>query len=329
MPEPTGADGEVECLVIGGGPAGLTAAIYLARFRRRFLLIDARASRASWIPLSHNLPGFPDGISGPDLLARMRLQAQRYGAPLTEGDVRRLERQLDGGFFADLGTETVKARTVLLATGVEDLEPELPDLGNAIQNGLVRHCPICDAYEAIDQRIAIIGYGACSIREALLLRTYTADLTVLTLGRELELSREDREALRTAGVRMVEEPVAQLTVSGNRIEAWRMRSGEVHAFDTIYSALGRRVRSDLARELGAEHDADGALLTDSHQRTSVPGLYAAGDVVQGLAQICVAMGQAAIAATTINNSLEPDSDRAVLHDEPDAGSVPSARSADA
>lgn len=293
----------MDCLVIGAGPGGLTAAVYLARYRRDFLVVDAGASRAGWIPVSHNLPAFPDGIPGPELLARMRAAAERHGARVEAGEVRRLERAGDG-FAADLGGRTVTARRVLLATGVDDVQPELPDLEDAVRRGLVRVCPICDAYEARDRKVAIIGYGKCRVREALLLRTYTTDLTLLTLGRELELTGEERAELREAGVRLVEEPVSAIAAEGDQVAAWRMSSGVEHRFDVLYTALGLRARSGLATALGAGHDSDGALVVDDHQRTSVPGLYAAGDVVRGLGQVSVATGQAAIAATAINNSLE-------------------------
>jgi thioredoxin reductase (NADPH) len=293
----------MDCLVIGGGPAGLTAAIYLARFRRDFQVVDAGASRASWITVSHNHPGFPEGVSGADLLSRMRAQAERYGARIGPGEISRLERLPDGSFSASIGADRLRARTVLLATGVQDIEPELPNLEGAIRRGFVRHCPICDAYEAIDRQVAIIGYGKCRIREALLLRVYTSDLTLLTLGKEIVLPTDEQELLREAGIRVLDEPVSELSVEGNKIAAWRMTSGMVHRFDALYTALGLSIRSNLARELGADHDEDGALIVDRYQRTSISGLYAAGDVASGLTQISVAMGQAAIAATTINNNL--------------------------
>ncbi len=298
---------DLDCVVVGGGPAGLAAAIYLARFRRRFIVVDNEASRADWIPVSHNLPGFPRGIEGPVLLERLRAQARRFGAEFASGaEVERLERCPEGVFSVSYGGQVIRARTVLLATGVEDREPELPNLKDAIRKGLIRHCPICDAYEAVDQRIAIIGYGACSLHEALLLRGYTADLTLLTLGRPFDLAPGGREALRSAGVKVVDEPVTHLRMANDRIEALHTENGQILSFETIYSALGRRVRSQLALDLGADHDEDGALVTDEHQRTTVPGLFAAGDVVKGLAQISVAMGQAAIAATEINNSLQTE-----------------------
>jgi thioredoxin reductase (NADPH) len=294
----------MDCLVVGAGPGGLTAAIYLARYLRDFLVVDAGASRAAWIPLSHNHAGFPEGIPGPELLARMRQQAERYGARIERGEVKTLRREPDGSFTAELDGRSLSARRVLLATGVDDIEPELPDLDGAIRRGFVRHCPICDAYEVRGQKVAIIGYGKCSVREVLLLRGYTDDLTLLTTGRGLELPEDERALLQEAGVRLVDEPVREIAIDGDRIGVWRMQSGQELRFDTLYTALGLRGRSGLARALGAELDADGMLLVADHQRTRVPGLWAVGDVVKGLGQISVAMGQAAVAATDINNSLE-------------------------
>ncbi len=148
----------LDCLIIGGGPGGLTAAIYLARFRRSCLVVDTGASRAGWIPRSHNHPGFPDGIGGAELLDRMRQQAARFGAPVRLSTVEALEHRPGGGFQATIDDTagTVAARTVILASGVDDVEPPLsylgPDLRHALRRGLVRHCPVCDAYEVSTTR---------------------------------------------------------------------------------------------------------------------------------------------------------------------------------
>lgn len=292
-----------DCLIIGAGPAGLVAATYLGRFRRRVTVLGAGKSRAAWIPVSHNTPGFPEGISGPALLGRMRDQAGRYGARFVEAAVESLAREPGGMFAASTEAGVFRAPRVLLATGGEDVEPELPGLEQAVARGLVRQCPICDAFEVTDKRVALIGYGKCRVREALLLRSYTADLTVLTLGRDLDLPPEEEASLREAGIRVLREPVARLGMQDGRIAEWHMASGARHRFDTLYTALGWTPRSRLACALGAAADEDGALIVDAHQRTSVDGLYAAGDVVRGLSQISVAAGQAAIAATDINRSM--------------------------
>jgi thioredoxin reductase (NADPH) len=138
----------------------------------------------------------------------------------------------------------------------------------------------------------------------MLLRSYTADLTVLSLGRPLGVTEDERRELESAGVNLVDEPIAELVAEADGVCARLAESSRVIRFDTIYTALGLRGRSELATRLGAEHDEDGMLIVDDHQRTSVPGLYAVGDVVAGLTQIGVAMGQAAIAASTINSNLE-------------------------
>lgn len=291
-----------DCLVIGGGPAGLTAATYLGRFRRKVMLVDAGQSRAAWIPKTHNLIGYTDGISGPTLLERMGAQMAEFGAAFQAGEIQTLVRE-GNHFTAELDGDVLRARYVLLATGGLDVEPEVAGIREAVKAGLVRYCPICDAFEAAGRRIALISYGKCRVKEALLLRGYTADLTVLTMGHEMHLTDADRSLLVEAGVKIIVEPVERFSQEGATIAAWI--AGQAHMFDTVYSALGTRFRSRLATDLGARADEDGALLVLDHQRTTVEGLYAAGDVVHGLSQISIAAAQASIAATDINNHLPP------------------------
>lgn len=299
----------LDCLVVGGGPAGLTAALYLARFRRRFLVVDGNAPRAAWIPVSHNIPLFADGIGGPEILARQREHAGRLGVGIRAGRVTRLEKTPDA-FLATVeddggGSASLRARRVLLATGAVDVEPDLPDLPAAVQQGLVRYCPICDGYEARDHRIAVIGHGDRGLGEAVFIaRTYSRDVTLLTLGQRLALDPRQREKAAHHGIRVVEAPVAALEVRDGRIAAMQTGDGAEHRFDILYSALGLRYRTGLAAALGAEQDPSGALLVDEHNQTTVRGLYAAGAIVRGLDQIVVAMGHAAVAATHIHNRCE-------------------------
>jgi thioredoxin reductase (NADPH) len=294
---------EVDCLIVGGGPAGLTAATYLGRFRRNVLLVDGGASRAAWIPVTHNVIGFSQGVTGPDLLTALRVQADQYGARRISGQINNLVLRPDGSFFAAWQEGQVSAAKVLLATGGLDVQPQIKNVAALVEAGIIRHCPVCDAYEATGKRIALVAYGKCRIKEALLLRAYTADLSVLTLGQAAQITPEDRVLLEGAGIKVILSPIERFTREGDKIAAWSSTERKPFMFDTIYSALGTTLRSELAVSLGADVDDEGALLTDRHQQTTVTGLYAAGDVVHGLSQVNVAAGHAAIAATAINSGL--------------------------
>ena len=292
----------LDTLIVGGGPAGLVAALYLARFRREALTVDAGSSRAALIPVSHNYPGFPDGIPGPQLLARLRAQAERYGARVIHGSVETLARTNEG-YTARVGDGTLAARTAILATGVMDIEPELPELTDAISRGLVRHCPICDGYEVSDRAVGVIGKGNKGAREALFIRHYTARLTLFSVGDPTLLDAEHRRHLHDASIALVEQPVAQVHLAGAALVGLDTADGRTHRFDTLYSALGERPRSTLALQLGAACTPGGQIVVDDHQQTSLPDLYAIGDVVSTLNQITVGMSQAAVAATAIHRRL--------------------------
>lgn len=293
-----------DCLVIGGGPAGLTAGIYLGRFRRWVTVVDQGWSRAEWITLSHNLPGFPHGAAGPEFLETVRTQVRMYGAQLETGVVQALERDKDGSFIAVVDGKAMSARTVLLATGVTEIKPPLAHLADAVKRGLIRTCPICDGYEAIRRQVGVLGAGDHAAAEALFLRTFTDKITLL-LGVGDTLSEDRRAKLTDAGVKVRHVTVGSVGLTGDGVTAVAVEGGEVHHFDLVYSAFGVMAQTQLARSLQARVDGAGRLFVSEHQETSVQGLYAAGDLVRGLNQISVAQGEAAIAATAIHNRLPP------------------------
>jgi thioredoxin reductase (NADPH) len=290
-----------DCLVIGGGPAGLTAAIYLARFHLSLKVVDAGKSRASLIPCTRNHAGYPDGISGAELVRRMTEQAQKYGASIVDGRVTRIER-IDGGFRAEWGEGSVMARKVLLATGVTNRRPPMDETlhDEALERGLIRYCPICDGYEVTDRKLGVVGSGGHGVAEAIFLRGFTEDVTLIAPDKAHDLAAEDRERLEAYGIETVDGPCEAVAAHHDCIVV-DTPAGH-YTFDSVYPALGSDTHVELALQLGAEL-ADGVLVVDSHQRTSVPGLYAAGDVVLGLDQISHAMGEGGVAATTIRNDL--------------------------
>lgn len=300
-------------MVIGSGPAGLVAATYLGRFHRRTLLVSEGASRAEWIPQTRNVPAYPDGLEGAELLLRLRHQTDRYGVVSYVGRARQVERGRSG-FTLTLPGLCARAPTMILATGVEDRLPEsLCDQWAAVRAGYARLCPICDGYELSGEPIFVLGPDAHAARETLFLRGYSDHVTLFTDGHAAAaLPSPEREQLRQAGVRVVDDPVNRITAGGAGVQVSTV-DGHCHEARAVYLALGVRVHSEVAVALGARCDAEGYLLVDSHQQTSVPCLYAAGDVVQSLSQISVAFGQATIAACAVHNALR---ERGLLEQAP-------------
>ena len=316
---PLSDDAPLDCVVIGAGPAGLTAATYFARFHRRALTVDAGTSRARWIPTSHNCPGFPFGVAGPALLEKLRAQATGYGADIVAGRIARLERDAADGepeaaftAVADDGRRW-RARCVVLATGIVDRMPSMHGLEDAIARNVVRLCAVCDGYEASDERIAVYAPVDAAIRHAVFLRTFSRSVAAVR-SEAGEPSPECAAAAREARIAVL--PRAARLEHDGRCCVFHLDDGSVHRFDTVYPVLGGNAQSQLATTLGAAVDAKGELRVDAHQQTSVDGLYAIGDVVSALNQISVAVGHAAIAATAIHNRL-PRNFREDIDSQPD------------
>lgn len=296
-------DDILDCVVVGAGPAGLTGAIYLSRFNLATRIVDDGASRCATIPRTRNHAGYPDGIEGWELLRRMREQAADFGANVTSGRVGRIRRDLDDAFVVETGGVSLVARAVLLATGVVNNRPRISGSNHdvALARGLIRYCPVCDGYEVNDREVGVIGTGSHGYNEAMFLRMYTEAVTLISPDGKHDLSADERRSLSELGIDPVDGPCGDLRLEGDCIVA--PTPGATMRFDAIYPALGSVIRSELGVGLGAATGGEGCLVVDDHQRTSVSGLYAAGDVVRGLDQISHAMGEAGVAATTIRNDL--------------------------
>jgi thioredoxin reductase (NADPH) len=288
-----------DCVVVGAGPAGLTAATYLARYRRRVLVIDAGESRARWIPVSHNCPGFPFGVGGRELLGQFRVQAEQHNVPFLAGTVTAI-RESDGMFQIDACGSTVVARTVLVGTGIKDRLPEASGIDDAIASGALRLCAVCDGYEARDEAIGVYAPVSEGLRHARFLRTFSGRVSVLSHDDD-EPSTEQRSLAEAMGVAL-HAGVRSLKFSNDGCEA-ETADGSVRRFDTIYPVLGCEAGTASLAGLRVETDAAGKIVVGDAMETSVPGLFAAGDVVAGLNQISVAVGHAAIAATAIHHRL--------------------------
>jgi thioredoxin reductase (NADPH) len=290
----------IDALIVGGGPAGLTAAIYLARYRRKVVVVDFSESRAALIPETHNYPGFADGIAGPKLLEALTQQAKTYGVAIIHDRVASLQKA-EAGFLATCSQADLLAKRAILATGLVDRNLPIPGLKQAIDHGSVRYCPICDGFEASDWRVCVLGSAEDAAGKALFLRTYSKSVTLLTLDGKAASERVCRD-LSEAAIRLPSTHVMAFERQGEQMVAV-MNDGTYESFDVIYPVLGCDVRSELGIELGARHNNLGCLEVDAHQQTTLKGLYAVGDVVSDLHQIAVATGHAAVAATHIHNTL--------------------------
>lgn len=231
----------------------------------------------------------------------MRTQAERYGTNVRTATVTAIEKLGDG--FVALADTRYRASAVLIATGVTNHRPPMDDAlhSAALAAGLLRYCPICDAYEVTDRRVGVIGTGDRGVKEAVFLRSYTADVTLIAPASAHDLDEEQRRTLTKSGIGLVDAANLRFALNGDTIHVFT-DAGRL-SFDSIYPALGSAIHSQLAIDLGARTEEVGCIIVDAHQRTSVTGLYAAGDVVLGLDQISHAMGEGGVAATTIRNDL--------------------------
>ena len=286
-----------DVVVVGGGPAGLTAATYLRRFNRSCLVLDSGNSRAHWIPESNNCPGFPQGVSGVDLLHRMKQQAATFETRFESALVDSIRR--DGkGFVLVARSVEWRTRCVILATGLTDKLPDGPWVEEAVACHALRLCSICDAYEASDTRIGVYGSLADIAAHGLFLRSYSSRVTLLPTddmegGEKLTQARaQGVEVLPSGGV---------LGFDGQRCTY--TCDGHTETFDSVYPYMGAQTTAGLVAALGVELSETGEIVVDRRQMTDLPGLFAIGDVVSGLNQISVAVGQAAIAATAAHHWL--------------------------
>jgi len=311
-------DGDaIDVLIVGAGPAGLAAGLYLARYRRRVRIVHDGSSRALWVPRSRNVPGFPDGIIGPDLIARMTDHAELYGADIAEGKVVEIApRESDGGFRARLeGGAIVDARGLILATGVDTNLAQLDsgDHGAAVRSGVLRYCPICDGFEHSDERIAVLGSDLHGAAEAMFLRQYSSNVTLIPKW-QVALTDEQRGELEASGVDVLEGRVLRLDATEEAMFVAIEGEAAPRRFDTLYPAFGSTPRSELAAMLGALTDPSGCIPFSAFSEGLLPGVYAAGDVIEGLDQISVATGQGAMAATRLHNWLR-EQDGHVMADQ--------------
>ncbi|HJQ83026.1 MAG TPA: NAD(P)/FAD-dependent oxidoreductase [Candidatus Binatia bacterium] len=291
---------EVEVAIVGGGPAGLSAALLLGRCRRRLAVYDTGAPRNG---PSAEVRGFltRDGTPPLELLAIARTELARYGIAVRPLEVTRVDRAESGFVVTAADDGSVRSRCVVLATGVRDVLPPLAGLP-PLYGRSVFSCPYCDAWEVRDEPLAVYGRGDHVARLAIALRLWSRDVVVCTDG-TAAMSDGARGELAAAGIAIRDERIRALEGSNGRLTAIRFASGELVPRRALFLALGQRQSSPLAAPLGCRLTPDGGIEVDARQESSVPGVFVVGDASRDVQLAIVAAAEGATAAVAINKQL--------------------------
>jgi thioredoxin reductase len=301
--------GTWDCIIVGAGPAGLNAALVLARARRRVLVLDDAHPRNYATHEMHGVLGH-DGLDPADLRARGRTEIARYGAEVVAAEVRAAE-VLDGAIQVTSSRGVDLARTVLLATGMLDEVPDIP--GFAEVWGVSAHtCPYCDGFEHRDERIAVLAAGARGEHLAILLRQWSDDVVLFSNGPH-GLGADQLARVQALGIPIIQTPVVALASDdGGRLRRLDLHDGQTLDRDALFFYVGWQLRNDVARQLGCQLGDDGSIAVDANQATTVDGIYAAGNCADPKALVPAAAGSGATAAVAINARLSmKDADHAV------------------
>ncbi|HUQ04129.1 MAG TPA: NAD(P)/FAD-dependent oxidoreductase [Kofleriaceae bacterium] len=296
-------DASVDVAVVGGGPAGLSAALLLARCRRRVVVFDGGHHRNDGSGAVHGFLS-RDGIAPAALREIGRNELRHYGARVEDVVVQGIVRDGAGFTITTANGDHVRARRVLLATGTVDVQP--PIAGAAQLHGrLVLPCPYCDGWEHRDRPLAVHSHADDrGARYALLLAQWSSDITFLP-GRAADLSAELRATLAARGLTLDERALERVDEDHGELRL-TFGDGSARRFAAFFYHLGCTAGQSLAVSLGAALDDRGGIAVDRHNATSVPGVYAAGDATRDALQAIVGAGEGAVAAIAINQSLVND-----------------------
>jgi thioredoxin reductase len=294
--------------VVGGGPAGLSAATWAARYRRSVLVVDSGEYRNRWVDRSHGYLG-NDPADPMELLRRARADLARYPeVTFCEGRVSVARRNADGRFVLTIGDggDEHAALRLVLATGVVDEFPEVDGFFDHYGRS-VFHCATCDGYEAQGRSVVVLGWGEQVAAFALSLLDWAGKVTIVTEGRRLEAGDAHRSVLARHGIGVWEDDAVAFEGDRSALQGVRLAGGDVLGADLVFFSIAHRPRLELAEQLGCDMDGDGCLRVDRDGRTSVEGCYAAGDITPGfqLASIAAGKGAAAGVAAAISLQGEP------------------------
>lgn len=292
-----------DAIIIGAGPAGLSAGIYLARFRRNVLIIDAEQGRSMIPGTYHNLPGFSEPIERRELRKLGAEQAQRYGAEKICNEVRDIHMISPDNFEVICEENTFMTKNLIFCTGVLDIWPEIDEYESYL--GYTLHsCPICAGFESIDKKLILIGYDERVTKLAMEMLGYTEKIVIITNGLPLSVKQCYLDKVRNANIAVYMNRLVKLIGQDGWIEKVVLDNGNEIETDIIYSRLGVRINSQLAQKIGVNVDGCGYIVVDQEQKTNLKNVYAAGDVTTfDHKQVVTAMYEGFVAGLSIHSSL--------------------------
>jgi thioredoxin reductase (NADPH) len=294
-----------EVIVVGGGIAGLSAAIYLGRAQRDVLVIDSGHSMAKWEPVVQDYLGFPNGVGGEELLKNGRSQARRYEARIVRDEIKTVSAR-KSIFVLKGKRKTYRTKRLLVATGIFHLPPEIPGVKQCLGHSMF-FCKDCDGYRVRGKRIAIVGATNEAVEYALGMLDYSACVVIATNGRQPQWDKKHAHWLAEYEIPVAVKRIRDVDHKKRKIRALEFVGEKSVRIDYIFTTRGDIFHNQLAKKLGARLDPDGQIRVDQCMRTSVPRLYAAGCVTPANCQMIIAAGQGAAAAQAINRDLFEES----------------------
>lgn len=291
-----------DVLIIGAGPAGLSAALQLARSNRTVLVFDKGKQRALYAFNYRNYLGFPQGIPGKELLELGKKQAELFRAKILEAEATSVTKIPNGMFRVDADGKAFDGRRLIFATGVSDNMPKIPGIMN-FMGRTIFHCLDCDGYELLNKKAIIFGAKNAAVDAALRVLTFTKQVCIATHGDKLDFDEKYYNKLQENQIEILESPISQMEGKNHQLEKVVFADGSIREIDCGLTTSGSKPHNELALSLGVQTISNGHILVDKDMKTNLDNVYAVGDIINSSQQVSLAVAEGVRAAIMINKTL--------------------------